>query len=153
MVFEVTSVSTCCLLFERPLWEFVGYCVEQGLFCGLSSSQGVGVDLSGLQIDLGSDEAMNPVAVDWELVAEQAGLSSVVGAANVDQGSLRMFLQIQTPAFRERSPRGSRFDSRGNLLPCGGDVLVGSASETAEGVVLESRPDVSGASVASCTAR
>ena len=117
---KVTSLSTCCSLFEGPLWKSVEYCVQEGLVGRIASSQGVEADSSGDEIDLDSDEPMNPVPVDGERVAEQAGLSPVVGTAYVDQGSLWMFLQIQPPVFRERSPRGSPLDSRGKLLPGGG---------------------------------
>ncbi len=124
----MTSVGSCCLLFERLFRKLVGNLVQEGLFDRLSSSQGVEVDISVRQMNLGSDEPMNPVPVDQELMAEQAGLSAVVGTADIDQSSLRMLLQIQLPAFRKRSPRGSRFGSGCHLLPGGSKVLVGTAS-------------------------
>ncbi len=137
----MTSVSVCYSLFEGFLWKLVGSRVQQGLVGGLSSPEGVEVDLSGLQIDFGSDEPMNPIAIDEELVTQHTDLSPVVGAADINQDTFRMFLQIQLPVFGERSPRGSRFDPRGVFLPRGYDVPGRAFLEAAERAVLESRPD------------
>ena len=90
----MTSVIPYCSLFEGFRWKLVGSRFQQGLVGRLSSPKGVEVDVSGPQIDFGSDEPMKPIAVDEELVTQHADLSPIVGAADINQGTLRMFLQI-----------------------------------------------------------
>ena len=67
----MSSVDTCCSLFEGFSWKLVVCRFQQGLFGGLPSPEGVEVDFSGFQIDLGSDEPRNPIAVHEELMTQQ----------------------------------------------------------------------------------
>ena len=62
-----------------------------------ASSQGEDAKLIFVEIDLGTDKTMQPVLIDSEGVSQQTDTAFVVGASEVEDLALRMFLQVQSP--------------------------------------------------------
>src|SRR5262249_60447188 len=100
----MTSARTRKSLTERPPWQHIGCLVDQGLLVRCPPAQGVEADALRLEVHLGSDQTMLPQGVHGERPAQQLHLPLRVAPPQEDQPSLRVRLQVQTPAWRERAP-------------------------------------------------
>ena len=120
------SVTTSRSLFERLPWKGIRYFFQERLIGRLASLQGEEANLVCSQIDLGSDEAVQPVAIDVERVSEEADASLVVGTAEVDDGAAGLFLEIEFPTFGKWPPWRGRLDTSGAALTSRGYVSGGS---------------------------
>ena len=83
------------------LRQFVRYFAEERLSPWVSPSQGEEPDRTTRERDLGTDEAMHPVPVDREHVAEQRGSTLVVRPAEVDQLAARGERGVELPSRRD----------------------------------------------------
>ena len=138
----MTSVTTSRSVFERLSWKSVWYLFQEWLIGRFASSEGEEANLVCSQIDLGADEAVQPVPIDEEGMSQDADVSLVVGTADVDDGASWLFLQVESPTFGKWPAWRRRLDTSGVALPSGGDVSGGSGFQASKRAVLESRPDL-----------
>jgi len=94
----MTSINTSRSLFESFFWKGVWQLFQERLIGRFASSQGEDTKLIGIEVDLGTDKAMQPVPIDSEGVSQKTDTAFVVGASDVDDLALRLFLQVQLPA-------------------------------------------------------
>jgi hypothetical protein len=98
--------------------------VQERLAEGIASSEGVEAYEVFFQVDFGANEAMAPVGIDQEAATEQVGVAGFAGAAQEDEESLGLGLEVGLPGRREGASLGSGFDPQSGLEAIGGDVLV-----------------------------
>src|SRR5215831_20689289 len=97
----MTRASTGKSLTERPPRRHIGRLVDHGLLLRCPPAQGVEADPLRLEVYLGPDQALLPQGVHGESPAQQLHLALRVAPPQEDQPSLRVGLQVQTPARRE----------------------------------------------------
>ena len=115
----MASVSTSRSLFESFFWKGVWQLLQKRVIGWFASSQGEDAKPIGIEIDLCTDKAMQPMLIDSEGMPQEIDAAFVVGASEVDDFALRMFLQVQSPSLGKRASQGRRFDPRGSSAASG----------------------------------
>src|SRR5262245_5792776 len=116
--------------------------MQQGLLAGIPAAEGMEGDPTCGQVELRTDQAMDPGRRDRIGPAQDVRLPVVVGSTEKDHAALQGALQVQGPADRER-PAGRRRGAAGSASAAQGlDVLSGLGLQRRERGVFESRPDL-----------
>lgn len=89
----------------------VFYRSQQWLFRGVSSSERVERNEAGIEIDFSSDQAMRPVSVHKEGVAQEVHLTGLAGAPQVNDPAARMRLEVELPRSWKGPAERSLLDS------------------------------------------
>lgn len=129
-------------LLESPCREGVWHRPQQRLTRRLATPQSVKTDRVGIQIDVGADQAMQPVLVDEKGSAQQRDPSAGIGAAKKDDHSGGGLLEVQSPPSGKASSWKCRVDAWRTAMPEGGDVSRRPLGERAKRVMLEAGPDL-----------
>ena len=101
---SMTSVSNWKSLLEVSFRQPVGEFAQQGLLIGLSPSQDIEANASGVKIHLAAYQPMHPLSVDLKEAAREVSLSVRRRPAQIDQTSRRRGLEIEAPIERNRPP-------------------------------------------------
>src|SRR5512135_1639504 len=106
----MSSDSNPRSLLKLPAGQPVGHLTQQQLTPRITSTKGEGADVSGIQIDLGADQAIWPRSSHIEAVSQQLHGPFLPGPSQVDDPAAWRGLQIQVPTLGERSSGRSRLD-------------------------------------------
>ena len=89
------------------------YFPEQRLISRLAPPKAVEPDRTSIQVHLRADQPVGPVSVHFEGPPQHLGPAAGVGPPEVHHPALKLGLEVQTPAPRERVPMGRRLDAIG----------------------------------------
>jgi len=134
------SAITSRSLDEASSRKAVGRFAQEGLVMWLATAKGMETDgLSG-EIHVAADESMRPKGVDPEGTTEQADGADLRTAADEDDRSRRMGLQVGPPGGREWLSRRRRLDPGGYARAVGVDIAPGTLVESSERRMVEANP-------------
>src|SRR5262245_44754834 len=86
---------------------------EQRLILRLAPPKAVEPDRPTIPVHLRADQPVAPVSVHFEGPPQHLGPAAGVGPPQVHHPALKPGLEVQTPAPRERIPKGRRLDAIG----------------------------------------
>src|SRR6266404_3901764 len=121
----LTTASRCRTgrsILEAPVGQPVVHFQDLRLTARLLAPQGEEAELVVVQVHFTAHQAIGPHLAELPGPPQQAYLAEAVAAPQVDQPTLRPFLQVQLPGFGERPTVRGCLDARRPLLPQGLDV-------------------------------
>jgi len=116
--------------------------MQEGLVMGFTTAKRMEADRLSVEIDIAANKPMRPQGVDRKGTAQQADGPGLRAAADEDDRSDWMGLQIRAPVGRERPPCGRRLDTDGGALAVGADRAPGTLLEVGKRRVMEASPDL-----------
>src|SRR5262245_8711027 len=116
--------------------------MQEWLVMGFTTAKRMEADRLSVELDIAANKPMRPPGVDRKGTAQQADGPGLRAAADEDDRSDRMGLQIRAPVGRERPPCGHRLDTDAGALAVGADIAPGTLLEGGERRVTEASPDL-----------
>jgi hypothetical protein len=106
-----------------------------------SSSKGIDSDVVIVEVDDGSDETVDPIGVDWEVMTEDLDMPFVISASQINDPSLEGRLEVELPSLGEGGSSWCSFDPNGMASARSGDITFRTLFQAAKTPVLEASPD------------
>src|SRR2546422_864016 len=107
-----------------------------------SASKSVESHRVGGQINFDSNQAMEPGFIHQGGMTQQADLTRLGGAPQINQAPLRRLLQIQGPALGKRAARRGRLHALRPALPTRRHKARRAFLQLGQGMMLKARPDL-----------
>src|SRR6266851_9606130 len=129
-------------LFEPPRWKAIAHLTKERLRGRLGSTQGVETNALTVQEDFTRHEAVTPVGIDPQRMAQERHGAVLRCAADEDHATLQRRVQIQLPSDRKRHPSRNPLVTHSRALPARRHIANRARTEVGERLVIKAPPDL-----------